>query len=74
MLRVQRLIPRIPPRILGPLLRLMGSRRFVRWSFNHYLRDRPAQVRQGSRPRATARASGAASCGARAEHDLVGAE
>jgi flavin-dependent dehydrogenase len=38
MLRVQKLIPRVPPRLLGPMLRLMGSKRFVRWSFNHYLR------------------------------------
>ena len=37
MLRVQRLIPRIPPRALAPGLRLMGDRRFVDWSFNHYL-------------------------------------
>jgi hypothetical protein len=37
MLRVQKLIPRIPPRILGPAIRLMGSRRFVDWSFSHYL-------------------------------------
>ena len=38
MLRVQRLIPRIPPRLLGPALRLLGARRFVDWSFDHYLR------------------------------------
>ena len=37
MLRVQKLIPRVPPRILGPAVRLMGSKRFVEWSFNHYL-------------------------------------
>src|SRR5215213_6005859 len=37
MLRVQKLIPRIPPRILGPAIKLMGSKRFVNWSFNHYL-------------------------------------
>ena len=33
MLRVQRLIPRIPPRMLGPAIRLMGAKRFVDWSF-----------------------------------------
>jgi flavin-dependent dehydrogenase len=41
MLRVQKLIPRVPPRVLGPLIRLMGSKRFIRWSFNHYLKIAP---------------------------------
>jgi flavin-dependent dehydrogenase len=41
MLRVQKLLPRVPPRLLGPAIRLMGSRRFVRWSFNHYLAIAP---------------------------------
>jgi flavin-dependent dehydrogenase len=41
MLRVQRLIPRIPPRLLGPAIRLMGSKRFVDWSFSHYLEIAP---------------------------------
>jgi flavin-dependent dehydrogenase len=41
MLRAQRLVPRIPPRLLGPLIRLLGSRRFVDWSFNHYLAIAP---------------------------------
>ena len=37
MLRVQRLIPRIAPRLLAPSLRAMQAKRFVDWSFNHYL-------------------------------------
>jgi flavin-dependent dehydrogenase len=37
LLRVQNLIPRVPPRALGPGLLAMGERRFVEWSFNHYL-------------------------------------
>jgi flavin-dependent dehydrogenase len=41
MLRVQRLIPRIPPRVLGPAIRLMGTKRFVDWSFSHYLNIAP---------------------------------
>jgi flavin-dependent dehydrogenase len=41
MLRAQRLVPRIPPRLLGPMIRLLGSKRFVGWSFNHYLRIAP---------------------------------
>ncbi len=41
MLRAQRLVPRIPPRLLGPLIRAMGAKRFVDWSFDHYLRIAP---------------------------------
>jgi menaquinone-9 beta-reductase len=41
MLRVQRLVPRVPPRLLGPLVRAMGTQRFVDWSFGHYLRIAP---------------------------------
>jgi flavin-dependent dehydrogenase len=43
MLRVQRLVPRIPPRLLGPLVRLLGAKRFVDWSFRHYLRIAPPE-------------------------------
>jgi flavin-dependent dehydrogenase len=41
MLRAQRLVPRIPPRLLGPMIRLLGRKRFVDWSFDHYLRIAP---------------------------------
>jgi flavin-dependent dehydrogenase len=41
MLRVQRFIPRVPPRLLGPLVRAMTTQRFVDWSFAHYLRIAP---------------------------------
>jgi menaquinone-9 beta-reductase len=51
MLRVQKLIPRVPPRILGPLIRLMGSKRFIRWSFNHYLEIAPPDFATSSEPR-----------------------
>jgi menaquinone-9 beta-reductase len=37
MLRVQRLVPRIAPRLLSPALQGMGAKRFVDWSFGHYL-------------------------------------
>jgi flavin-dependent dehydrogenase len=37
MLGVQRLIPRVAPRLLAGSLRAMQSRRFLDWSFNHYL-------------------------------------
>ena len=43
MLRVQKLVPKIPPRLLGPLVRLLGNRRFIAWSFNHYLQIAPPQ-------------------------------
>ena len=38
MLRVQRLVPRVPPRVLALALRGMSRDAFVRWSFTHYLR------------------------------------
>src|SRR3954471_12959001 len=41
MLRVQQLVPRVPPRVLAPALRAMSSRRFVDWSFSHYLSIAP---------------------------------
>jgi flavin-dependent dehydrogenase len=37
MLRVQRLVPRIAPRALALGLRAMAAKRFVDWSFGHYL-------------------------------------
>jgi menaquinone-9 beta-reductase len=37
LLRVQRLVPRVPPRLLTPGLRTIGAKRFVDWSFGHYL-------------------------------------
>jgi flavin-dependent dehydrogenase len=41
LLRVQRLVPRVPPRALAPAIRAMASERFVRWAFGHYLRIAP---------------------------------
>jgi menaquinone-9 beta-reductase len=37
MLRVQRLVPRVPPRALAIAVRGMSTRAFVRWAFTHYL-------------------------------------
>jgi flavin-dependent dehydrogenase len=37
MLRVQRLVPRVAPRLLGRSLKAMQSKRFIDWSFGHYL-------------------------------------
>jgi digeranylgeranylglycerophospholipid reductase len=38
MLRAQRLVPRVPPPLLSLALRGIGSERFLRWSFDHYLK------------------------------------
>jgi digeranylgeranylglycerophospholipid reductase len=48
MLRVQQLVPRIPPRLLGPMIRLLGAKRFVDWSFEHYLRIAPPEFAHSS--------------------------
>ena len=51
LLRVQRLIPRVPPRLLAAALRGMSDEAFVRWSFTHYLRiAHPAYARELARP------------------------
>jgi menaquinone-9 beta-reductase len=54
MLRVQKLVPRVPPRMLAPLLRLMGTKRFVDWSFNHYLQIAPPEFAGSGRPGSSA--------------------
>jgi flavin-dependent dehydrogenase len=41
MLRAQRLVPRIPPRLLGSMIRALAAKRVVDWSFGHYLRIAP---------------------------------
>jgi flavin-dependent dehydrogenase len=47
LLRVQRLIPRVPPRPLALALRGMSNERFLNWSFGHYLRiAHPAYARE----------------------------
>ena len=51
LLRVQRLIPRVPPRLLAAALRGMSLDGFVRWSFDHYLRiAHPAYARELAAP------------------------
>jgi hypothetical protein len=62
MLRVQRLVPRIAPSVLAPSLRAMGAKRFVDWSFGHYLNiAHPEFAAAGGSPaRAAARAALAA--------------
>jgi menaquinone-9 beta-reductase len=61
MLRAQRLVPRVPPRVLSPAIRAMGTKRFVDWSFGHYLNIAPPSFAAGSERRpARARAAAAA--------------
>jgi digeranylgeranylglycerophospholipid reductase len=50
MLRAQQLIPRVPPRLLAPALNAMASKRFVDWSFGHYLRIAPPGFVQSIAP------------------------
>jgi menaquinone-9 beta-reductase len=51
MLRLQRLIPRVPPRLLGGSLRVIDRRRFIDWAFGHYLEvAHPRFVAEASRP------------------------
>ena len=58
LLRVQRLIPRVPPRVLAAALRGMEDQHFLRWSFGHYLRiAHPAYARELAAPRPTRRTS-----------------
>jgi flavin-dependent dehydrogenase len=56
MLHAQRAVPRVPPRLLNGALRLMQWRRFVDWSFGHYLAIAPPEfARKGPRPAARRR-------------------
>jgi flavin-dependent dehydrogenase len=41
MLRLQRLIPHLPPRLLAASLRAIDHRRFIHWAFGHYLNVAP---------------------------------
>jgi flavin-dependent dehydrogenase len=43
MLRVQHLVPRVPPRALAFALRGLSTDAFVRWSFGHYLNIAPPE-------------------------------
>ena len=54
MLRAQRAVPRVPPRLLAPMIRAMENERFVRWAFGHYLRIAPPSY-ASSPPRARER-------------------
>jgi flavin-dependent dehydrogenase len=56
MLAAQRLVPRVPPRLLNGSIRAMQEKQFVSWSFNHYLDIAPPTfVSAGPPPRAARR-------------------
>jgi flavin-dependent dehydrogenase len=60
MLRAQKLVPRVPPRVLAASLRAMERGSFVDWSFGHYLRIADPSFaavngRSGRSPRAAER-------------------
>jgi len=58
MLRTQKLVPRLPPRLLATALRAMERGSFVDWSFGHYLRIAdPSFAILGERPAASAPAA-----------------
>jgi len=51
MLGGQRLVPRVPPRVLARGLRVIDAKRFVDWSFGHYLEvAHPRLVAEGPPP------------------------
>jgi flavin-dependent dehydrogenase len=51
MLRAQRLVPRVPPRMLTLASRPMATRAFTHWAFGHYLNvAHPDIVRDGAQP------------------------
>ena len=59
MLRTQKLVPRVPPRMLAAALNAMERDSFVHWSFGHYLNIAPPSfARQASAAPATEPASG----------------
>jgi menaquinone-9 beta-reductase len=43
MLRAQKLVPRVPPRLLTRALKTMEWQTFLRWSFDHYLAIAPPE-------------------------------
>lgn len=51
MLRVQQLVPRVPPRLLRQAIRVLGARAIVHWSFDHYLAIAPPEFAASGAPR-----------------------
>jgi menaquinone-9 beta-reductase len=57
MLRAQQLVPRVPPRLLARGIGAMQSRRFLDWSFGHYLAIAPPEFAAAGPPPRVARAA-----------------
>jgi len=55
MLAAQRLVPSMPPRLLNRAIGAMSAKRFVDWSFNHYLEIAPPSFASAGPPRRAAR-------------------
>jgi menaquinone-9 beta-reductase len=55
MLAAQRLVPRVPPRLLHTSIRAMQAKRFVDWSFGHYLDIAPPAFAAAGPPPTAAR-------------------
>jgi flavin-dependent dehydrogenase len=51
MLRTQKAVPRVPPKLLGRAIGAMGAKPFVDWSFNHYLNIAPPSFATAGAPR-----------------------
>ena len=51
MLATQRLVPRVPPRLLHRAIAALQAKRFVDWSFGHYLEIAPPSFAGGRAPR-----------------------
>jgi flavin-dependent dehydrogenase len=76
MLRAQKLIPRVPPRLLARLVRLAGTKRVVDWSFGHYLKIAPPELaaRSAHNQQGPDQQQNHADHSLRSERDLVEAE
>jgi menaquinone-9 beta-reductase len=74
MLRTQRWLPKIPARLQQLLIRLCGNRRFVEWSFGHYLRIAPPASPSANDQQRPRQQQGDADHPLGAERDLVQAE
>jgi flavin-dependent dehydrogenase len=59
MLRLQNLVPRIPPRVLRRVLDVVGYKPITDWAFNNYLRIAPPPGRAVPAPRVRPRPVGA---------------
>ncbi len=55
MLAAQKLVPRVPPRLLHRSIRAMQAKRFLDWSFGAYLEIAPPEFAAAGPPPRSAR-------------------